>query len=78
MPVDVEPHKFDPLRWWDRFSREGRCRACYIPRWTHPTNCWMEARPWGDTQRLSWEEAIRRMLRRQAPAEAGEAPKCEP
>ncbi len=59
----VSPHLFEPLRWWDRFVRNGRCRMCYFPRSGHPIrNFWAIARPWGDKARCTWGEAAQMEL----------------
>lgn len=63
MPVDCGPHTFRPLSFWDRFRRLGRCCHCYIPKHGHPVHTWMAARPVGDVQRMTWDEAIRLQFR---------------
>jgi hypothetical protein len=47
-PTQVEPHDFEPLRFWDRWHDDGRCRQCRRPKWVHPTGFWAEARPMMD------------------------------
>jgi hypothetical protein len=47
-PDETAPHEFAPIRFWDRWHDNGRCRACFYPRWVHPTNFWNEARPMMD------------------------------
>lgn len=43
-----EPHPFAPLRWWDDFHKQGRCRHCFLPRHSHPVLAWWASRPLGD------------------------------
>ena len=45
MFTQIGPHAFQPLRWWDRWRMQGRCEACYYPRWVHPMLGWQIARP---------------------------------
>jgi hypothetical protein len=51
------PHSFRPLRWWDAFRGNGRCRHCLIPRSAHPVHGWIRARALGDKRKaeLSFE-----------------------
>lgn len=37
MNISVSPHEFLPVRLWDRWLRNGRCRACLCGRDVHPT-----------------------------------------
>lgn len=51
--TEVSPHKFSPLRFWDRWHSGGRCRACMRPKWLHPVRHWTMARAIGDTSAAS-------------------------
>ena len=46
------PHSFSPLRWWDGWSKTGRCSTCLYPKWTHCDKMrdewWSPARAIGD------------------------------
>lgn len=48
--TDVSPHAFEALKAWDN-REHGRCRACYLPRKSHPVRVWVPARPLGDRRR---------------------------
>jgi len=45
MPISVGPHKFKPIRIWDRMHKWGRCQACFLPKFAHPVHYWVRARP---------------------------------
>ena len=63
LEVSVGPHEFDPIRWWDRFHQNGRCRGCYFPKHGHPIrNFFAVARPYGDTDYVSWDLAAKFQL----------------
>jgi len=49
--VSIAPHEFEPLRFYDRWRMNGRCRACMCPNWVHPTSFWADARAIGDTSK---------------------------
>jgi hypothetical protein len=49
--VTVSSHEFDPIRFWDKLYEGGRCRACFAPKYAHPTELWERARPRGNKDR---------------------------
>ena len=48
----VEPHDFEPLRWWDRLFGTGRCKHCMASASIHwdivTWHRWAKARAFGD------------------------------
>lgn len=63
MSEQVGPHEFSPIAWHDRLRIDGRCRACYFPKSTHPiARAWSVARPLGDTSRLTRRDAVAKEL----------------
>ena len=45
MSISVGPHKFKPIKFWDRWKKWGRCQHCFLPKFTHPVRYWVRARP---------------------------------
>jgi hypothetical protein len=43
--IKTSPHKFKPIRIWDRTHKNGRCRHCFLPKFAHPVRGWVLARP---------------------------------
>lgn len=56
--VQCSPHKFRPIRWWDRLWALGRCSHCLLPRDAHPVRAWTSARAWGDRRPAGYEAQI--------------------
>jgi hypothetical protein len=48
MSVTTSPHAFRPLRFWDRFHKQGRCWCCVMPKVAHPVPVWADVRFEGD------------------------------
>lgn len=49
--ISTGPHEFKPIRFWDRWKKQGRCRTCYLPKFVHPIKDWTIARPLRDKQK---------------------------
>lgn len=52
------PHDFVPLRWRDKHTDSGRCRACLVPKQFHPVMGWMPSRSLHDKARYTVVEII--------------------
>jgi hypothetical protein len=48
MSTTTSPHEFRPLRFYDRFHKNGRCWCCIMPRAAHPVPIWAAVRFEGD------------------------------
>jgi hypothetical protein len=55
----VSAHDFEPLSFWDRWRKKGRCRACYYSKQNHPVGDWTLARHLGDKSPADRKRIVR-------------------
>ena len=56
--MEIAPHRFEPLAFWDSWFCNGRCKHCHLPKMWHPTQGYMKARAKGDRRSASVMRAV--------------------